>query len=198
MSWTLSTRHTILLILAITLAVHGLGRLLGPHGAALAALVVMLIGIISIIVRGLNPSIDFKGGAEFQGPINGHSISDVTSAVSSAGVHPESSQTTGTGQFQVETATLTNPQTTAVALGGFRTYGNFAQTNNCPATLAPGGSCTVSVTVTRFCSVIAGVTTCTGSAFGPRGIGPKYFVSSAFSFTGSKSPAIASDALLGV
>jgi hypothetical protein len=36
-----------LLILAITLAVHGLGRLLGGVGAALAALVIMLIGMTS-------------------------------------------------------------------------------------------------------------------------------------------------------
>ena len=39
------------------------------------------------------------------------------------------------------------------------------------------GSWTVSVTVMRFCEVIGGVTTFTGSTLGPGGIGPKYFVS---------------------
>jgi preprotein translocase subunit SecF len=71
---------------------------------------VMIIGIVSLGVRGLNPSIDFKGGAEFSGPIHHFSINDVTDAVSSVGVTPESHQTTGNGQFQVETATLTPDQ----------------------------------------------------------------------------------------
>ncbi len=72
--------------------------------------VVMVIGIISIIVFGLNPSIDFKGGAVFQGPLNGHSLSEVVSAVESTGITPELQQTTGTGKaerFRIETATLT-------------------------------------------------------------------------------------------
>jgi preprotein translocase subunit SecF len=76
-----------------------------------ASCIVMLIGIISIIVRGLNPSIEFKGGAEFQGPLNGHSISQVQDAVRNAGVNPEVAQTTGSGsdtRFQVQTETLPN------------------------------------------------------------------------------------------
>jgi preprotein translocase subunit SecF len=79
----------------------------------LGSSIVMLIGIISLIARGLNPSIDFTGGAQFQGPINGHSISQVQDAVSATGVHPEVAETTGTGsdeRFQIQTATLTNAQ----------------------------------------------------------------------------------------
>jgi preprotein translocase subunit SecF len=76
--------------------------------------VVMLIGILSLAIRGLNPSIDFTGGAQFQGPLNGHTTSQVTAAVTSAGVVPQDVQTlssTGTGtRFQVQTETLTNPQ----------------------------------------------------------------------------------------
>jgi preprotein translocase subunit SecF len=75
--------------------------------------VVMLIGIISLIVRGLNPSIDFTGGAQFQGPIKGHSISQVQDAVRATGVNPEVAETTGSGsdeRFQIQTATLTNVQ----------------------------------------------------------------------------------------
>ena len=78
-----------------------------------ASAIVMLIGIISLLVRGLNPSIDFKGGAQFQGPLNGHTITQVRSAVSSTGINPEVAETTGSGsdtRFQVQTETLTNLQ----------------------------------------------------------------------------------------
>lgn len=74
---------------------------------------VMLIGIISLAVQGLNPSIDFKGGAQFQGPLNHHTISQVRAAVSSTGITPEVAETTGSGsdtRFQVQTESLTNVQ----------------------------------------------------------------------------------------
>jgi preprotein translocase subunit SecF len=74
---------------------------------------VMLIGIASLAIQGLNPSIDFKGGAQFQASLNHHTISQVRAAVSSTGVTPEVAETTGSGsdtRFQVETQTLTNPQ----------------------------------------------------------------------------------------
>jgi preprotein translocase subunit SecF len=75
--------------------------------------IVILVGIISLAVQGLNPSIDFKGGAQFLGPLNGHSISQVTDAVDSTGITPETVETVGSGssrQFNVETKTLTEPQ----------------------------------------------------------------------------------------
>ncbi|HVU61087.1 MAG TPA: protein translocase subunit SecF [Mycobacteriales bacterium] len=75
--------------------------------------IVILVGIVSLAVQGLNPSIDFKGGAQFLGPLNGHSLSDVTDAVSSTGITPEVSETVGSGsakQFDVQTVTLTNTQ----------------------------------------------------------------------------------------
>jgi preprotein translocase subunit SecF len=75
--------------------------------------IVILVGILSLAIQGLNPSIDFKGGAQFLGPLNGHSLSDVTSAVDSAGVTPETVETVGSGsarQFKVETQTLTEPE----------------------------------------------------------------------------------------
>jgi preprotein translocase subunit SecF len=71
---------------------------------------IIILGIVFLALRGLNPSIDFKGGAEFQGPLRGHSISDVSSAVASTGITPERVQTTGSGadeRFQVQTKTLT-------------------------------------------------------------------------------------------
>jgi preprotein translocase subunit SecF len=69
--------------------------------------VVMLIGIVAIIVLGLNPSIDFKGGDVFQGPLNGHSLDQVVSVFRAQGVTPELQQTTGQRQFRIETETLT-------------------------------------------------------------------------------------------
>jgi preprotein translocase subunit SecF len=75
--------------------------------------IVILVGIVSLAVQGLNPSIDFKGGAQFLGPLNGHSISDVSSAVSGTNITAEAVETIGSGsskQFRVETKTLTEPQ----------------------------------------------------------------------------------------
>src|SRR4051812_45485389 len=71
--------------------------------------VLLLLSIVSLLVRGLDPSIDFKGGDVFQVPRNGHSISDVNKAMSDAGVSPEVVQTTGAGasaRFRVETKAL--------------------------------------------------------------------------------------------
>jgi preprotein translocase subunit SecF len=72
--------------------------------------VVILIGIVAIIVLGLNPSIDFKGGDVFQGSLQGHSLDQVVSAFESVGVSPEQQQTTGHGsseRFRIETESLT-------------------------------------------------------------------------------------------
>jgi len=74
----------------------------------------ILISIISIGVRGLHPSIDFKGGDLFQFPRNGHSISDVNAALTSVGVTAEVVQVTGSGsdaRFRVETKSLSQAST---------------------------------------------------------------------------------------
>jgi preprotein translocase subunit SecF len=88
--------------------------------------VVLLIGILSLAIQGINPSIDFKGGAQFQGPLNGHSITQVRTAITSAGVVPEVAVTTGSGsdqRFQVETTTLTNSQVERVETALVSTVG---------------------------------------------------------------------------
>jgi preprotein translocase subunit SecF len=74
---------------------------------------VILVGIVSLAVQGLNPSIDFKGGAQFLGPVNNHSVEEITSAVDATGISPEVVETVGSGsdrQFNVETETLTNAE----------------------------------------------------------------------------------------
>lgn len=75
--------------------------------------IVILVGVVSLAVQGLNPSIDFKGGAQFLGPLQGHTISDVSSAVATTGISTEVVETVGSGsdkQFNVETKSLTEPQ----------------------------------------------------------------------------------------
>jgi preprotein translocase subunit SecF len=69
----------------------------------------VVISIVSMLVVGLHPSIDFKGGDVFQFPQNGHSLSDARDAVSSQGVNIEVSQITGSGaeaRFRIETKSL--------------------------------------------------------------------------------------------
>ncbi len=73
------------------------------------SLALIVLSLASMLVRGLHPSIDFKGGDVFQFPPNGHSTSDVRSALSDVGVEPEFVQTTGSGgetRFRVETKSL--------------------------------------------------------------------------------------------
>jgi preprotein translocase subunit SecF len=70
---------------------------------------VLLISILSLVFRGLTPSVDFKGGDVFQLARNGHSIADVNAAMNSVGVTPEVVQITGSGsdaRFRIETKTL--------------------------------------------------------------------------------------------
>ena len=80
----------------------------------IASGIVLLISVLSIAIRGLHPSIDFKGGAVFQFPRHGHSIGDVRNAVQAAGVTPEVVTVTGSGsaaRFRVETKALTQTAT---------------------------------------------------------------------------------------
>ena len=67
---------------------------------------IVLLSILSLAVRGINPSIDFKGGAVFSFPAHGHSQADARGAFSDAGVTPEVVQSVGQGRLRVETKTL--------------------------------------------------------------------------------------------
>jgi preprotein translocase subunit SecF len=75
---------------------------------------VIIVGIVFLAFRGLNPSIDFKGGAEFLGPLNGHSITELSDAVTATGVNPEVATTTANHQFEIQTKALTEGQVTAI------------------------------------------------------------------------------------
>jgi preprotein translocase subunit SecF len=74
--------------------------------------VLVVVAILSIVIRGFNFSIEFKGGSQFQVPVTASttSVDDVRTAFDSAGTTPESTQEVGSGQSRqiiVKTATLT-------------------------------------------------------------------------------------------
>ena len=51
-------------------------------------------------------------------------------------------------QSASQTVTVTNPGPDAASIGAITASGGFAETNNCPASLADGASCTVTVNIT--------------------------------------------------
>ena len=51
-------------------------------------------------------------------------------------------------QSPAQSVTITNPGPDPAAISGVYATGGFAETNNCPATLAVGASCTATVTIT--------------------------------------------------
>lgn len=62
-------------------------------------------------------------------------------------------------------ATLTNSGASSVAISSIAVVGDYSQTNNCGASLAPGGSCTISVTFSPTASgTRAGVVTIADTA----------------------------------
>jgi preprotein translocase subunit SecF len=72
---------------------------------------VMLVSVLSLAIGGINPSIDFKGGAQFSFPAGTHSITQVRSAMADAGVTDAVVVIAGTGgdrSFQVQTPPLSN------------------------------------------------------------------------------------------
>ncbi len=53
---------------------------------------VIILGIVSLAVRGLNPSIDFKGGAVFEFPAHSATTTSTTRVLNSVGVQPDEVQ----------------------------------------------------------------------------------------------------------
>lgn len=77
----------------------------------LASAVIVLVALLSIIFRGFNYGIEFKGGTQFQVPAKSAaaSVEDVRKAFDSAGVTPDSTTQVGSGgekQYVVKTKTL--------------------------------------------------------------------------------------------
>ncbi|HVX46164.1 MAG TPA: protein translocase subunit SecF [Mycobacteriales bacterium] len=85
--------------------------------------IAMVICILSIVLRGFNLGVDFKGGNSFQFPTGSASTSDVQSAADSSGVATESVQKVGSGSsanFVVKTRVIPESDTTKLknALAG--------------------------------------------------------------------------------
>jgi preprotein translocase subunit SecF len=77
--------------------------------------VVILIGVIGLATRGLNFSIDFKGGVAFTMPASGHSLSEFSDVVTSDGIIDPVVQKLGSNNVQVETKALTDAQVTTLS-----------------------------------------------------------------------------------
>ena len=79
--------------------------------------VIIVISLAAVIIRGLDFSVEFKGGAVFTVQAPSASVSQVQKAVTDAGVNGAIVQAVGSGSkksWQVQTPTLTNNQTTNV------------------------------------------------------------------------------------
>ncbi|HVA59753.1 MAG TPA: protein translocase subunit SecF [Mycobacteriales bacterium] len=78
---------------------------------------VLLVSVLSLALVGINPTIDFKGGAEFRFPTEGHSISDVRTLFGGLGLSDSVVQQAGSGSatsFIVDTKTLPEGELTTV------------------------------------------------------------------------------------
>ena len=75
---------------------------------------ILLVSIVALLVRGLDFSVDFKGGAIFTFSSPSSSLSQVQDAVESGGVSGAIVQQTHTGNkvnWEIQTKSLTGPQT---------------------------------------------------------------------------------------
>jgi preprotein translocase subunit SecF len=83
------------------------------------SVVVMVIGLIGLLVRGLSLSLEFKGGTQFTFPNKGYSVTEVATVVAAAGapspvVQRLSNAGVGVANYQVETKPLSTPETAKV------------------------------------------------------------------------------------
>jgi hypothetical protein len=111
----------------------------GTFGPAVGYELGELNSLPSLIVADFNGDRvpDWAGG-------NGVMLSTAFKAVSPAALNFGSQ---GTGTISPpQTITLTNPSNVTFSITSIAATGEFAQTNNCPATLAPGANCAITVT----------------------------------------------------
>jgi preprotein translocase subunit SecF len=96
-------------------------------GFYLVSIVLVLICLGSMAFRGFNVGEEFKGGATFQWPSKGVSVSDARSTIASLGVADPTVQTVGTGSggrnLRVTTGPLTQDKISEVITGISKKYG---------------------------------------------------------------------------
>jgi hypothetical protein len=88
---------------------------------------------------------DNASGSPHQITLSGNGIAPAVTLSASSLTYP--SQNVGTASSP-QTVTLTNTGLDPLAVNGITSSGEFPQTNTCPATLAIGASCTITVTFT--------------------------------------------------
>src|SRR6201994_4828858 len=78
--------------------------------------VIIVVCIASMIFRGFTFGIDFKGGAEFDFPSNGHTVTDARSALDGTGVTVEVAQSLSSSppSIRIQTKPITEAQTEKV------------------------------------------------------------------------------------
>src|SRR5665213_954759 len=72
----------------------------------------VVISLLSILIRGFQFGIDFKGGAEFDFPANHHTVTQARSVLDNTGVNVELAQSLGSSppQIRIQTKPLTETQ----------------------------------------------------------------------------------------
>ncbi len=78
--------------------------------------VIIVISLLSIFIRGFQFGIDFKGGAEFDFPAHGHSVSQARSVLDNTGIDVEVAQSLGSSppQIRIQTKPLDETQINTV------------------------------------------------------------------------------------
>ncbi len=78
--------------------------------------VFIIISLLSIFIRGFQFGIDFKGGAEFDFPAHGHSVSQARSVLDNTGINVEVAQSLGSTppQIRIQTKPLDETQINTV------------------------------------------------------------------------------------
>ena len=77
-----------------------------------SAAFVILISLLSIFIRGFQFGIDFKGGAEFDFPAHGHTVTQARSVLDDTGIQVEVAQSLGSSppQIRIQTKPLDETQ----------------------------------------------------------------------------------------
>jgi preprotein translocase subunit SecF len=85
--------------------------------------VILLIAIIALVVRGLNLSIEFKGGDVFDFGANGHSVSDARGVVTGLGFADPIVTENSQHKIRVQTEPLSSADTTKIEVGLAQKFG---------------------------------------------------------------------------
>src|SRR4051794_31460433 len=103
------------------------------------SIVLVAIALGSMIFRGFNLGEEFKGGASFQFPANGHSVADARSAVEDLGVSDPIVQTVGRGSvvdLRIQTTTLADKKIDEVITGLSKSMG-IKESDISPSNVGP-------------------------------------------------------------